>query len=182
MTRTNRRKPRTPPRRQRRPGGRVGESCVHPARGRPSPIPRRQRRCKRRFALPALGATSRTIPSGVASGRMTGALAPPLRPAPMFRAPGQRKLSLEGAPGRVLSIRRRRRRRAMPALAAMTRATISSGVTIGKMIGALAPPSMMDAPGPIVRMRARPRRPTEDFGTGHDNIPSATRCRVGADR
>jgi|SRR4051794_35791130 hypothetical protein len=30
---------------------------------------------------------------------MTGALAPPLRPAPMFRAPGQRKLSLEGAPG-----------------------------------------------------------------------------------
>ena len=58
----------------------------------------------------------------------------------------------------------------------------SHGVTIGKMIGALAPPSMMDAPGPIVRMRARPRRPTEDFGTGHDNIPSATRCRVGADR
>jgi len=48
----------------------------------------------------------------------------------------------------------------------------------GARVGALAPPSMMDAPGPIVRMRARPLRPTEDFGTGHDTIPNATRCSV----
>ena len=42
------------------------------------------------------------------------------------------------------------------------------------MIGAVAPPpSMMDAARPVVRMRARPPRRSEDFGTGRDNIAAS---------
>ena len=153
----------------RRPRRRKLASARAP--GRPLPIHRRRRRCKRRFALPALGATTSRAISPVTSGQMIGALAPPLRPAPMSGAPCRRKLSPERAPGTVLSIRRRRRPFAMPVLAVMTRATIPYGVTTGRMIGALVPPpSMMDAARPVVRMRAKPRRRSEDFGTGRDNI------------
>ncbi len=157
-TRPNRRKPRTPP-----PPAVMFRRPPHWRRlaftrvpGRPLPTRRRRRRrCKRRFGLPALGATtSRAISSGVASGQMTGALAPPLRPAPTSAVPRRRKLSPEWARERVLSNRRRRRRFAMPALATMTRATIPSGVTTGRMIGARAA-AVNDARNPIGRANAR---------------------------
>ena len=95
----------------RRPRRRKLASARAP--GRPLPIHRRRRRCKRRFALPALGATtSRAILSGMTSGQMMiGALAPPFRPVPMSEAPRRRKLTPERAPARVLPIRRRRRTR-----------------------------------------------------------------------
>jgi hypothetical protein len=46
------------------------------------------------------------------------------------------------------------------------------------MIGAFAPlPSMTNAARPVVRLRARPPRRSEDFGTGRDNIAA---CGQGA--
>ena len=82
------------------------------APGRPLPIHRRRRRCKRRFALPALGATtSRAILSGMTSGQMIRSTRAAVPASADVRGATPEKADTRTGATEGLPIRRRRRTR-----------------------------------------------------------------------